>query len=314
MKSFSKLLLVSLCFYFVIFPICAGDCSTPSGSIEALITSPQATPLGLPAVDFAGVQALLSSDETLETLQFPENGIITVVGRIVDHKSTAYAVPAKTGQELFIFIETPSYSAHFNVQDLRDPSRLPVHRGEVDGPIASISASFDTTYLIRPFLAPAKTDSESTVPYSITVSRDGSSYRGHEETVGAWHVLCEQQSCDAYQVGQVGGSVPMILRAVRQEGTSPQLLIEGGPFDASGKVEFSVDGREVGSEPTEPLLDESGKAMIIGPDNLSLSLAEQMAKGERLSITVSSAQGAESIEYDLDGFGQALGKISMTEF
>ena len=48
MKAFSKLLLVSFCFSLVMFPISAGGCSTPSSSIEALITSPQATSLGLP--------------------------------------------------------------------------------------------------------------------------------------------------------------------------------------------------------------------------------------------------------------------------
>lgn len=313
MKAFSKLFISSLCFNLVIFPICAGGYSTPSGLTEALTASPQATSLGLPAVDVAGAQALLSADETLEMLQFPENGITTVDGEIVGHTSTAYAVSAKTGQNLFIFIETPSYSAHFTVHDVRDSSGFAVHRGEVDGPTASISAFSDTTYLIRPFLVHPEAHRRSTVPYSITVSRDSSDSRAHEETIGAWHVLCEQQSCDAYQVGHAAASVPTILRAVRQKGTTPQLLIEGGPFDPSGMVEFNVDGREVGGGPAQPLLDESGKAMIIGPDNLSVSLAEQMAKGERLSITVSSAQGIENIEYDLDGFGKALSKISMRE-
>jgi len=70
----------------------------------------------------------------------------------------------------------------------------------------------------------------------------------------------------------------------------------------------------VGGVPAEPLLDEGGDAIIIGPDDVSLNLAKQMAQGVRLLIILSSAKGIVNIEYDLDGFGRALDKINMNAY
>jgi hypothetical protein len=134
-------------------------------------TAAKAATTGLPAVDTAAAQALISPDQTLQTVSFPETGTTTVSGRIEGYKSVAYAVPAKAGQTLTVTMTTKSTSAYFNVRDVRNQSGAAVHRGEVDGPKATISVPADTTYLIDPYLVRAVARRGSTADYTLTISR-----------------------------------------------------------------------------------------------------------------------------------------------
>jgi hypothetical protein len=137
------------------------------------VPQPQATavPQGLPAVNTAAAQALLSADQTLQTVSFPDTGTTTVSGRIDGYKSVAYAVPARTGQTLTVTMTTPSTSASFNVRDVRDQSGQAVHRGDVDGLTATVAVPADTTYLIDPYLVRAVARRGSTADYTLTISR-----------------------------------------------------------------------------------------------------------------------------------------------
>lgn len=134
-------------------------------------TAAPAASKGLPAVDTAAAQAMLSPDQTLQTLNFPETGTTTVTGRIAGYKSVVYAVPAKAGQTLTVTMATASTSAYFNVKDVRDQSGAAVHRGEVDGAKATIAVPADTTYLIDPFLVRAVARRGSTADYTLTITR-----------------------------------------------------------------------------------------------------------------------------------------------
>ena len=108
---------------------------------------------GLPSIDTAAAQRLLTADETLQTLNFAESGSQIVSGRIVGRRSPAYAVPLRAGQTLDVTMDTPSDSAYFNIQDVRDQSGAAVFAGETSNArYASVRASSDATYVIRPFL------------------------------------------------------------------------------------------------------------------------------------------------------------------
>lgn len=53
--------------------------------------------IGLPSIDTAAAQRLLSPDETLQSLNFAESGSQVVSGRIVGRQSPSYAVPVRAG-------------------------------------------------------------------------------------------------------------------------------------------------------------------------------------------------------------------------
>lgn len=57
-------------------------------------TGSSAVVSGLPIADLAAAQRLLTSDETLHVLTFPESGTTTVTGRIVGRQSLAHVLPS----------------------------------------------------------------------------------------------------------------------------------------------------------------------------------------------------------------------------
>lgn len=158
---------------------CTGGSSAGSGTTPPAVASSTpvaqaqvaAAPKGLPAVDTAAAQALLSPDQTLQTVSFPETGTTSVTGKIVGYKSVAYAVPAMAGQTLTVTMTTRSTSAYFNVRDVRDRSGAAVHSGEADGLKATIAVPADTTYLIDPYLVRAVARRGSTADYTLTIGR-----------------------------------------------------------------------------------------------------------------------------------------------
>lgn len=141
---------------------------TPSAPVAQ---APVVATKALPPVNTAAAQALLSPDQTLQTVNFAETGTTTVSGKIVGYKSVAYAVPARAGQTLTVTMATASTSAYFNVRDVRDQSGAAVHIGETGGPRAMISVPADTTYLIDPFLVRAVARRGSTADYTLTITR-----------------------------------------------------------------------------------------------------------------------------------------------
>ena len=146
---------------------CAGGPTTPSTTSRSLPASG-----GLPAVDTAAAQRLLSADETLQTLDFPASGTKTLSGRIVGYKSVAYALPVRQGQRLEVTMESPSSSAYFNIQDARDTSGAALFAGEAAGTnTALIRASEDATYVIRPYLNRAVARRGESANYTLKIER-----------------------------------------------------------------------------------------------------------------------------------------------
>jgi len=130
-----------------------------------------------------------------------------------------------------------------------------------------------------------------------------------EYSFGAWKVFCESGSCNsAYQYGR-GGSLPTILRFRRGIEAAPEILVEGGPFTPSGEVAFAIDGEYVTGGLASVLQAGSGDDLVLSPDDITYALARRMQKGTTMVLTVPRGQGAETIEFDLDGFSEALSRI-----
>ena len=134
--------------------------------------SPVTTVAGMPVTDLAAAQRLLSPDETLQPLNFPESGTTTVSGRIVGRQSVAYALPIRKDQRLEVTMETPSTSAYFNIQDVQDQSGAALFAGEMnDTRTALIRATSDTTYVLRPYLNRAVAREGNSANYLLKIER-----------------------------------------------------------------------------------------------------------------------------------------------
>ena len=127
---------------------------------------------GLPSIDTAAAQRLLSPDETLQSLNFAATGSQTVTGLIAGRQSPSYAVPVRAGQQLDVTMDTPSDSAWFNIQDVRDQSGAAVFAGEATAAhYGSIRAARDTTYVIRPYLNRGVARRGESANYTLKIER-----------------------------------------------------------------------------------------------------------------------------------------------
>ncbi|WP_312166106.1 hypothetical protein [Phenylobacterium sp.] len=104
-----------------------------------------------PALDPAALQALLTPDETLEVVSLDAAGAASASGEVKGYKAPVYAVPVAAGQTLSVTFEPSNANLYVNVADAADTSGAAVHRGEVDGPQASVTAEKAGVYLIKPF-------------------------------------------------------------------------------------------------------------------------------------------------------------------
>jgi len=100
--------------------------------------------------DLTRAQALLTPDETLDSLKVDSSGAATVQGSVDGYKSAAWAVAVPAGHALTVSLESANKNISFNVWDVNVSNAGAVHRGEVDGREAIIKSTADTTYLIRP--------------------------------------------------------------------------------------------------------------------------------------------------------------------
>lgn len=127
---------------------------------------------GLPSIDTAAAQRLLSPEETLQSLNFADSGSQVVSGRIVGRQSPSYAVPVRAGQQLDVTMDTPSDSAWFNIQDVRDQSGAAVFAGEATAAhYGSVRAASDTTYVIRPYLNRGVARRGASADYTLKIER-----------------------------------------------------------------------------------------------------------------------------------------------
>ncbi len=145
---------------------------------------------------------------------------------------------------------------------------------------------------------------------NLHAEADGPDSESGEFTFGAWKVFCEAGLCgSAYQYGR-GGSQPTFIRVKLSEEGYPEILVEGGPFTASGSVDFTVDEKLVASGRASLVQAETGDDLRFPPgDDITDGLIGAMKKGRTLQLSVVRNGNKETIEFDLDGFTTALDKL-----
>lgn len=127
--------------------------------------------VALPVVDVAALQAGLPPEDKLEALTFAAIGATSASGAITGYKAPVYAVPVAAGQTLTVTFKPSNTSQYMNVVDAADTTGAAVHRGEVDGPDASLTPSKDTVYLLKPFLVRAAARRGESGTFEITLTR-----------------------------------------------------------------------------------------------------------------------------------------------
>jgi hypothetical protein len=157
--------------------ILAAALATLQGCVYTVPTAPSAgtgniaSSTGLPRVDTAAAQRLLSPDEALQTVDFPVSGSKTLTGHINGYHSDAYAIPVRAGQTLKVNFQTASTSAYFNIHDAKDSSGAAVFAGEREGQSATLRVTADGTYVLRPYLVRAVARRGSQADYTFTIER-----------------------------------------------------------------------------------------------------------------------------------------------
>lgn len=150
---------------------CSRQTEDPAARDAARAAAASSADTPLPAVDLAVVQARLSPDETPSVVEFPRTGSKVVTGQVTGYKTQVWIVPVAAGQTLTVVFAPSNANLYVNVLDAGDDSGLAVHRGEVDGPRATLAAVQDTVFIIRPFQPRAMARRNETGDYDLTISR-----------------------------------------------------------------------------------------------------------------------------------------------
>ena len=125
----------------------------------------------LPAADTVKAEAFTRPGNPLVPLEFPRDGDLTVNGEVAGYDAPVYAIPVAAGQTLEVALQTASANLYINVSDVADTSGEAVHRGETDGPNASLKAERDTTFVVTPYQPRAMARRGETADFSLVVSR-----------------------------------------------------------------------------------------------------------------------------------------------
>ena len=146
--------------------------SAPAPSAEAEVQpAPAPVAAALPAVDTARAEAFTRPGNPLVTLDFPRDGDLTVKGAVTGYDAPVYAIPVAAGQTLEIAFQTTSTNLYINVSDVSDASGEAAHRGETDGPNATLKAERDTTFVVSPYQPRAMARRGESADFSLVVSR-----------------------------------------------------------------------------------------------------------------------------------------------
>ena len=178
-----------------------GRSESPPPATEPPATSPPAVlspPATEPAptlsaagrvIDLAAAQALLSPDETLQSIAPEDSNPVTVTGEVSGYKSTAWAIAVGAGKTLSVRFEPSNTNLYMNVVDAADTSGAAVHRSEVDGAQASIVAGRSYAHLRKVAPEPFAFVSGSSDPHAI---RNIQTTAATRLTLGQPYGLCER--------------------------------------------------------------------------------------------------------------------------
>ena len=145
--------------------------SAPASAPAEPAPAPAPIVATLPAVDTVKAEAFTRPGNPLVPLDFPYGGDLTVTGKVIGYDAPVYAIPVAAGQTLEIAFQTASSNLYINVSDVADTSGEALHRGETDGPNATLKAERDTTFVITPYQPRAMARRGESADFSLVVSR-----------------------------------------------------------------------------------------------------------------------------------------------
>lgn len=149
-------------------PSAESDAAPAPSPTPASFPAPQAA---LPAVALDDARAFVRPGGTLETPTFDAAGSTTATGTVRGDAAPVFAVPLAAGQSATVVFESASPNLYFNVSDAADHSGAALHRGEIDGMTAVVTAPRDMTLVITPFQPRAMARRGEAADFTLTITR-----------------------------------------------------------------------------------------------------------------------------------------------
>jgi len=128
-------------------------------------------PKVLPALETANAVQFVQEGGALVPLEFDTEGTITVSGTVTGYAAPVYAVAVAQGQTLTVDFKTDSSNLYINISGAADHSGAALHRGEVEGKTATLTAPRSMTFVITPFQPRAMARRNESGDFSLTVTR-----------------------------------------------------------------------------------------------------------------------------------------------
>lgn len=128
-------------------------------------------PKVLPALETANAAQFVPEGGVLVPLEFNAEGTINVTGTVTGHVAPVYAVAVAQGQTLNVDFKTDSTNLYMNISDAADHSGAALHRGEVEGTTATLTAPRNMTFVIVPFQPRAMARRNESGDFSLSVTR-----------------------------------------------------------------------------------------------------------------------------------------------
>lgn len=146
--------------------------TAPAGKPAAAAEAPAAVEgPTLSELDLAAIKGGLPPETTLEVLNTDASGAGKASGEVKGYAAPAYAVMVAAGQTINVAFKTSSTNLYMNIVDAADRSGAALHRGEVDGPNASLTATKPTIYVIQPFQPRATARRDEAGAFTVEVTR-----------------------------------------------------------------------------------------------------------------------------------------------
>lgn len=144
--------------------------STPEPAGAPAAETP-AAPTPPPMVDRTAAERFVHDGGALEVPDLPASGDLVLKGTVRGYAAPTYAFALAAGQTIDLAFEPSNTNLYFNVSDASDASGAALHRGEVDGAKAVVTATHDMTLVVAPFQPRAMARRDETGDYVLTVSR-----------------------------------------------------------------------------------------------------------------------------------------------
>ena len=128
-------------------------------------------PKVLPALETANATQFVPEGGSLVPLEFGTEGTISVTGTVTGYAAPVYAVAVAQGQTLTVDFKTDSTNLYMNISDAADHSGAALHRGEVEGTTATLTAPRNMTFVITPFQPRAMARRNESGDFTLTVTR-----------------------------------------------------------------------------------------------------------------------------------------------